>query len=222
MPITTGNKSSTQFNASSVTYAHIVNPTGTNKMLIVSVAIRTVTATGITITYGGGNLTYITGTNSPALQRVESWYMVNPPTGTNNIIATLAATSKAGIGGFDIYGVATSDPIGLPLFQNSGTTIVIKTGTLAPTVKNALLYDAIGIRNNQPGTTVTPGVNQIKIWQTGTDGGANAANAVGSTSYRIVTTGGSYNMTEASNVSTDYVYHGFVVKPAGTNQAFMD
>jgi hypothetical protein len=147
--------------------------------------------------------------------------MVNPPTGSNNVIATMAGTTKAGIIAFDMYGVATSDPIELPLFQKSGTSIVVTTGTLTPTVKNTLLYDAISVRGPNSTTIITPGVNQTKITQTGTEGGSSATNATISSSYRIVSTGGSYNMTEASSLSSNYAYHGFVVKPAGTNQCFI-
>jgi hypothetical protein len=221
MPITTGNNTATQFNASSVTYAHTVNPTGTNKLLLVSLGIRTATSTGISVTYGGNNLTYITGTNNSTLIRVESWYMVNPPTGSNNVVATLAASSKTAIAAFDMYGVATSDPIELPLFQISGTTIVVVTGTLTPTVKNTLLYDAFSIRNNNAGTAIVPGVNQSQIVETGTEGGAAATNVTLATSYRVVATGGSYTMIEDPSVSTNFAYHGFVVKPAGTSQCFI-
>ena len=80
---------------STKTFSHTTS--GSNRALLVYVALAGTAQTVSTVTYGGTGLTSLgalnlTGTPSG---RVELWGMVNPATGANNVVVTLSATNAS-------------------------------------------------------------------------------------------------------------------------------
>lgn len=196
-------------------FAHTVSGTNFNKATFASFAYRTSTTPMTSVTFGGRPMTFIRRDQNGGLGGVETWYMTDPPEGTNNITGTFGGNTKWAAGAVTLRGVAQTQP----WINSSGlnaTTITTVTINLTAPNKNPWLYDAIGVRNIP---TITPGATQSQLWTQVTTGGSNATNVRGAVSVRNLTASGAgtYAMSETSNVSTNYGYHGFVIQPAGQN-----
>lgn len=96
--------------ASSITFSHTVN-TQSNQILVVTSGIEDDATTAITgITYNGVALTSSVNTTN-SNRRAEIWYLLNPPTGTANVVITYAATVTDIIAGAtNIYNAAQQAP----------------------------------------------------------------------------------------------------------------
>jgi hypothetical protein len=114
------------------TWAHTV-PSGTDRMLVVSVTIRAYGAV-TALTYGGVSLTkyaeksYLDGGGD--FPRVEVWYLVNPTVGTANIILT-ASDNYFSAAAQNFVNVDTADPFaGYSDFDGpSGSAVLSETIT---------------------------------------------------------------------------------------------
>jgi hypothetical protein len=110
---------------SSLTFSLTVGSSGTNGLVVVGVVVAggngeqpppTVTS----VTYAGQNLTQIgtylnadlvnpTDTNAA---REDQWYLLNPPTGANNVVITISGSSYSLLGGAtSLFNVNQSSPI---------------------------------------------------------------------------------------------------------------
>jgi hypothetical protein len=106
------------------TFDHAV--AGTNRLLLVSASIRqgdTVTAA----TFAGQPLTFLGGQNNDSnpLTRIEMWYLVNPPAGTNPVSITLSANSTSITTATSLTGVNQVVPfllVGASAFQSAAST----------------------------------------------------------------------------------------------------
>src|SRR3972149_3113909 len=79
--------------ASSLTWSHTVTSTGADRILVVGVSIRNGSSQTVSsVTYNGVAFPPVLGgvaTNGTVL-RNELWYLLNPATGTNNVVVTLS------------------------------------------------------------------------------------------------------------------------------------
>ena len=112
LALTMGNSTSAGTpGASSLTWSHtIVN--GANRLLIVSVAVRTDIAVS-SVTYGGSALTQI-GFDVDATGKVRSemWYLKAPAVGTDDVIVSLASSANFVAGATDFFEVDQTTPFG--------------------------------------------------------------------------------------------------------------
>jgi len=75
---------------SGITFPHTVGA-GSDRYLKVGVAINQIgPATVSSITYAGVAMTRLGGSVLSGVIRVEYWYLLNPPTGTNDVVVTLS------------------------------------------------------------------------------------------------------------------------------------
>ncbi len=147
------------------TWSHTVG-SGSNRILIVSVD------TGLSIsgvTYGGVALTQLGIVNyNSNNEHLSLWYLLNPTSGTANVVVTASGTTFI-IGVSASYsGVAQSSTFGT-LASNSGTTGTASSNTVATTSSNQLVVDTV---NNGAASTDTPTASQTKRYQPATSGGA--------------------------------------------------
>ena len=98
---------------SSITISHTTS--GSERLMLVGVSINndnfeTVSA----ITYNGVSLTYVNSETQSDDARVEIWKLVDPPTGTNNVVITFSADliRYAVAGVITFTGVDQTDPLG--------------------------------------------------------------------------------------------------------------
>lgn len=136
MALVLGNQTNSNLNpaSSTQTLAHNQN-TGTGRLLLVTIAMsNTVTVTGMT--YAGTPMTQIQQTTSTTYSsRYASFYLLNPTTGSNNIVVSFSgnqwnttaifARSYTGAGGIGSFGYndASSTPHSRTLSISAGSSI---------------------------------------------------------------------------------------------------
>src|SRR5208283_819264 len=139
-------------NAAKLTFAHTTG-TGTNRLMLVGVAtagqsVSSVTYNGLALSFVGG--VSDTGSVKP---RAEIWSLTNPPSGTFNVVVTLAASANMVAGVTTFTGVNQTNALG---------TFASATGTLSATVSsatNGMVFDsACGT------TAITPNASQTQRW----------------------------------------------------------
>ena len=167
--------SSTPATGISFTWSHTVG-TGGNRILIVGVSIRNSSSQTVAgVTYAGAPLTNIGVGDNGSVVRIEMWRLVNPPSGTANVVVTLSSASdaKTVCGATSWTGVHQTTPLG---------TFVSATGsTNAPTVNatsatTEVVHDTVAAQGT---VTATVGAGQTQRWNAGTSGGSAASNVRG-------------------------------------------
>ncbi len=195
-------------NASTLSWSHTVS--GTNRLLIVSVAMGPTAAITVSgITYGGAALTLIGVADntccSPGRPRVEMWRLVAPATGANTVVVTLSGANGSVIGTAVSYtGVDQTTPLGT--FANTSGS----TATPSVTVTSAageLVQDALGWETALNTATVAAG--QTQQWNV-TTAPNDKARSGGSTEAGAASVVMSWTLSGASRWSQG----GVSIKPA--------
>jgi hypothetical protein len=127
------------------------------------------------ITYAGQNLTLrrrsaYSGGGCP--NRVEVWYLLNPPTGANNVVVTLSEAFPLRANAITLSGVDQSTPFSTDTEAN-GTAAAGPYGTSVTIASNPgeLVVDFTGTNNyNNTNPTMTVGAGQTSLQET--EGGA--------------------------------------------------
>jgi hypothetical protein len=169
-----------------------------NRLLLVTV----ITATGATytsVTYDGIALTQLATKDNNV--HVEMWYLVNPPSGTYNIVATKTNTFGNLIGASTFYNVDQTTPFGT-VATASGTSVTSSL-SVASASASQLVVDGIGTDGNDPTNTV----GQTQLWNQPPSGGNWPAAAA----YKQGT-GGTVNMSWTVN-SSDWADIGVPINP---------
>src|SRR5579872_5467321 len=179
--------------ATNATFAHTVN--GANTLLLVQVAIQAIGATDTvnTVTYAGVTLTRAvsiqwnpTGTTVGSL---ETWYLVNPIPGTNNVFVQIndATGQVLHIGAISYQGVDQSTPIGAVTTVGQ-ISAAAHSVTLTTTQANSLMVDMFGVFTTDG---ITVGTGQTQRWLEGADNPNNSTEG----DELPTTTAGNYTMS---------------------------
>jgi len=103
--------------ASSTTLSHTIGTARGNRLLIVAVSVHIATGPPTTltgVTYAGVSMTQVTTALYSAANpqvRTYTFRLVNPATGTNNIVVSYASPTLAVVGGTSYFGVNQDNPI---------------------------------------------------------------------------------------------------------------
>jgi hypothetical protein len=112
MAVTVGNISSSSGNITDLIWAHTI-AAGTNKVLIVGVALAAGESVSTVIWDNGGGeqqtLTNIHTQQNTGSVRTELWYAVGGVSGTKNITVTCVTKARLVAGGVDFSGATTPD-----------------------------------------------------------------------------------------------------------------
>jgi len=175
-------------NASSVTVAHTV--TGSNPFLFVVIRDLDNLLTGVT--YASVAMTQIGTTQGAGGNNVSLWYLVNPATGTNNIVATKSAgVSNIRASGTSYTGVSQGAPEASTTGAGgAGTTFSQSVTTITD---NAWVVWGLGENTGSPPTAGANTTSRI------TDGAATAIFDAGG----AVTPAGSKTLNASTAVSAD-------------------
>lgn len=153
--------SGSEIYGTTTTFAHTVASSGVGKILIVGTSCKYTTGRWVSgITYGGDALAKKTryawfgGT-----QYLELWYLVNPPTGANNVIVTYNGNVNDVCVSASYTGVDPTSPFGT--LTNAGGT---GTALAAPSVTSELgqLVIDIATVERAAAPTVTAGAGQTE------------------------------------------------------------
>lgn len=166
---------------SSRTFSHTV--AGENRLLIVGISLESGASDKrvTSVSYAGQSLTRLDEKQSPGGDpRADVWYLVNPPTGTNNVTVTLQNSNKVGIGAISFTGVDQTNPVSGVVTGggSSGTpnlSVSSKSGDLVMDVVASLA------------SSISPGSGQTQRWNldmggSGKRGGASTKSGASSTS----------------------------------------
>jgi uncharacterized repeat protein (TIGR01451 family) len=157
-----------------LTVAHTTGANLNRYMLVaVAIDINPNNAAAVTaVTYNGTALTFVGGVNDGVPNvRLEMWQMVNPPTGTFNVVTTMNAASAncgvtVGVSTYSNAAQTASLGVGNSASGNSNNPAVTLNGTLA----TDLVIDAVSARGNNT-LTATAGQTQLYNLQSGVNGG---------------------------------------------------
>lgn len=184
--------------APTTTLAH-TTAVAQNRLLLVSVHMNLRNATGTTvtsITYGGQPMTIVNAiTDGAPDTRTEVWYLLNPPTGANNVIMTAGGITpgqnvEAVVGATTFSDVdQTAPPSATNIGQNDPATV-----TIAAANATDIIVDAISARET---VTLTPDF-QVQGYNVSTGGTNDDVQA--SVSGRLAATP---NTTMSWNVSAN-------------------
>ena len=163
----------------SLTWSHTVG-TGSNKLLVVGISfwanpeklINSVTYNGVPLTKSGS----VWGGSGG--ETVHIWYLVNPPTGTANIVINFSAAASPVAGATSWFGVNQTTPLGtfISAFNAAGNTLATVNVTSAA---NEVVHDVVSYgKQTTPSHTI--GAGQTQKWSDATSDG-NYASGAGST-----------------------------------------
>jgi len=224
-PVTLANTTTNAANANSLTFAHDPG-TGPNRLLLVSVVtgssgtIGTDATTVSSVTFGGVGMTLVTATNDPGT-RVRSYIyrMINPPSGSANVVISLAASRPVSASAHTFTNVHQTTFLGTPLAARAGDA----SGAGGPTsggltnitsAAGELVFDLMALDQDGTATVLSPGTGQTKIW-----GGTNilsgsSAVALGANSIKDGAALVTNRWTWASGLTEQYGIIGVSIKPA--------
>ena len=182
---------------------------GSNRILIIGFANydETVNDRQVSaITYGGQSLTKHTASvadNATDSGRSELWYLINPPTGSNNVAITFAGAND--IANSDLFlAIFTGVDQGTPIDTGSGSTTVQGTQdriTLTTTIDDCMLVDV----NNGNAGPMTIGAGQTSL--------LDASGSTGRGSYKLVAGAGNYNMDMDRTANDDFAHSALALTP---------
>ena len=181
--------------SSSLSFTHVVNPNGTNRMLVVGFQIKhSSTAIVTSVTYAGQNLILIDRNVTVYMNQYSSelWYLKNPPTGANTVSATLSTSvRRVEAGLISLTGVKQQAPE--ITAKNNGNSNLASVSLITQSDGAWVIDSLMGEISLM---TVTPGSGQTqRYFPSSTTGGA------GTGSSRIVAMKGPATMSWSLSLS---------------------
>ena len=183
--------------------------TGSNRLMLVGISQKNKTVSSVT--YGGTALTLVGEILTNGNARMHLYSLLNPTSGTANVVITLNANPDKGIA----VGVTTFTNVDqtTPLGTFAGTENKTTMPTVAVTsATGELVYDVVSLRN----TTMTVGSGQTQLYNIDTGGeiqGGGASTKPGAASV---------TMSWTAAGSQDWAIGAVSIKPAAgiTNTTF--
>ncbi len=215
---TTGNAG-----ASSLTFSHTTG-SGSNRLLLVGISIgnTSVIAPSIAnVTYNGVNLTFVQGLSGgtgTARPRTEIWRLVNPPSGSHDVVITTSGGTARGLtaGAVTFTGVDATTPLGTPVTgsANSATSASLNVGT----VVGEMVFDSITIGNYNGGTApaVSFAADQDSRWSQASSYATSGTMYIRGSGSTHVSAGASKAMTRSWTGNQSWSGIAVAIKPAAS------
>ncbi len=174
--IVTHPASSASVNDDALTFSHQV-ASGSNRLLVVSVAVAEKDTSVVSVSYAGLPLSLITsGRGDKDDGDLEIWGRIAPPVGTSNVVVTLTKKRHMVGGAVSFANVHQTTPFGTPsLAQDKSALASATVSSAAGEVVFA------GLVVNGDVNTATPGTGQSLLWQIQEGSGGKGALGAGST-----------------------------------------
>ncbi len=191
-------------NTASVTLSHTTGA-GVDRLLLVGVSMRSGDQSVNSVTYNGLALTRVGEQSNGAATRMEMWQLINPPSGTYNVVATLSASGRAVVGATTFSGVDQTEPLG-PFVSTTGTSAA--PSVTVSSAAGEIVFDTVANAAGQ--TAMAPGAGQTERWDVDS-GGFNAQDVRGGAS----TEAGAASVTMSWTAGNDdWAIGAVAVKPA--------
>ncbi len=172
------------------------------------------------MTYNGVSMTQLTTENSPTVDdgigaHIERWYLVNPSSGTHNVVATMVGSGAGSLAAASFTNVNQTTPLGTAA-TNGGTT----TGTqltnlsVATTSTGQLVIDAIASDVASAGVgIVSPAAGQTQLWNY-----PNSSSVYGSGGSTEPANGSTVTM-QWNDANSDWADIGVAINPVSNSTA---
>lgn len=165
-------------------------PAGSS-ILLVGISLSDANATVNPVLYGGTNMT-----RGPSFARaapwplVQIWYLVNPPAGTANVVATVSPYGTEVVMGAQSFtgvntGTGATAPFDVAAVTNSASSKIASV-SITPATSGAWIFEVVAIDANDNTTCIgataacIPLANQTQRWLTNSHGNVRgAASTVG-------------------------------------------
>ena len=208
---------STQQTTSNLGVSWVHGVSNSNELMFVDVNMRTLAASGVSITYSGAsvqNLTMLGRIDNGTTNRLETWYLENPQTGNNTLQLTLSGTTVRYTTIATTYGGTIASPIGA---ITSGTaTSTTPNITLTTTIDNSWIHNTFGIGTRTPTFTASaPNTLRVDAFNGATPNGNQTRTDANDLS---TTTAGAYNVSGTYSVSVGWLGWAVEMKPRGTTK----
>lgn len=155
--VETGSGTSGASQVTSLTYE--LTSSGLNRIVLVQISVQSgVTVTGVT--YAGLALTQAKSVTAGGL-KVEQWFRIAPPIGTDDVVITLSGAAYISSGAECIVNVDQTDPIGDDEDNTGASTEV--SDSLTTTADYSMVFDAIATQDAP--IIYTLGAGQLQNWQ---------------------------------------------------------
>ena len=204
----------------SATTATLIFPhtvAGTSRLLVVGVAVDQARTMVSTVKYAGVSMGLTIGAGTGGNPRSEIYSLLNPPTGTNNVVVTLTVSDQLTAGALSFRGVDLVTPIEATalLTGNSLTASV----SITPLTNNAWIVDAVAADKGVVPTlgTVSPalaGANRTQQWNLAVGTSITGAASL----YGPVNPAGTETLTWALSTAKKWSHAAAALKPAGKPQ----
>jgi len=201
-----------------ITWTHVVG-SGTNRFMMIGISIRVVTISALSVTVGGQAATFLRGDVQGTEVRAETWYLINPESGSKTVTVTLSGTCKASGGSVSYSGVAQTNPID----NHVGTSYagVTPSVSLTTTVNNDWIFSNLAVSG--AATILAHGSGQVhRYYQIGTGGSGPSRPAADDGDDKPTTTAGSYTMSWNMSFYIDTVAQAVAFKPAPRSVGHVD
>ncbi|MQY60012.1 MAG: hypothetical protein GH144_10505, partial [Clostridia bacterium] len=157
--------------------SHSVAP-GPYRLLAVAVMIRADESVS-SVTYADQALALAKAQNASGLtaeQRVEIWYLVNPPVVTANVIVHFASSvNPSGIAAVNFTGVDQTTPVGQIAGADDATPTNNATTPITTLYDDSLIFGAVSARGADT-KDFTPGTNINMLWDDETGSSVDTVN----------------------------------------------
>lgn len=195
-----------------------------NRLLIVTLHLNVNPAAGAnaaSVTYGGNALFLADAlTEAGDDVRLETWFMIAPPTGANNVVVTMQGLGGATVDG--VIGAVTFVDVNQTLtgsigYTAEGNSNTPTNGGLAGTTAGDLIVDFMAARQNAGGTlTAAVGGGQTSVYNVNSPAPLDASSVL-SVASTEVSTGAAVTMTYTLNAARQWVMIGGSLRPATTD-----
>ena len=204
----TSGSTSNSGSSGSLTISHTTG-TSLNRLMVVTIASKP-DAVITSVTYGGISLIKLGEQSNGITTKSEMWYLLNPTSGTANVVISWPGTLEAAAGVTTFSSVNQTTPFGT-FVGNSGSTI--PTSLSVPSNLGDIILDVIGKNGNAP-TVVASTPVQNQIFALGTN-----SIKVGS-SYKTSIAGSTPMSWNASGGTNDWSSVGVSIKGDATDAIF--
>jgi hypothetical protein len=198
--------------SSTTTLSSFTVGSGTNRLLLVTVHMEHQTVTVASVTYGGVNLSQVT-TSTGSTSRTELWEMVNPNSGSADIVVNLNNArnlSEVMVGAISFTGVDQINPIPTTapvVGGDGGNTYNTISDPITTAYANSWVVDAITW--NAEDNSVAPNSGQTQTYN------VVGSRFVGASSYVITTSSGLQNLGWTASNSHTFSALAVEVKTSG-------
>ncbi len=184
---------------------------GTGRVVLVAISWQETTAleTLDSVTYGGHAMTRLAFANL-----VDLFYLVDPPTGSQAIVATWSGSGTKGVaaGSISFNDADQETPFGIPrTAQATGTSAAI---TISNSIMNGFVLAALGVNTVTGTTTATVDAGSTSRWNLSGGSTGNLNRTLGAGATKLSTAGGSVAVTWTLSALRPWGVIGVEVLPA--------